>query len=363
MTNKNIISANLTLQDGTVFRGISFGAEKSTVGEVVFNTAMSGYPESLTDPSYMGQIGVMTYPMIGNYGIPGKEKDKWGIEKFWESPKIHMNGIIVSNYSQKHSHWNSERSLGDWLKDEGVAGIAGIDTRALTKHIREYGSMTGVISIGDDTPPTHSSLDEKNLVALASCKEALTYGNGPRKVVLLDCGVKNNIIRQIIDPDFTVIRVPWNYDFTQLGSIDGVLISNGPGNPEMCGEAVVNIKKAIKAEIPIFGICMGNQLLALAAGAKIYKLKYGHRGHNQPVRMFQKQRCFITSQNHSFAVDQTTLPKDWEPSFINLNDGTNEGIRHKTLPFLSVQFHPEACGGTLDTLFLFDQFKQLIKCR
>lgn len=355
--------AALHLSDGTIFRGVSFGAETSTTGEVVFNTAMSGYTESLTDPSYMGQICMVTYPMVGNYGVPSNEVDEYGIEKYWESPRIHMHGMIVGDYSTHYSHWNATKSLSEWLKEQGVPAITGIDTRALTKHLRENGSMTGAIVIGDDPVPTIELIEEENLVAKASCTEIRTYGTGEKKIVLLDCGTKNNIIRQLIDEELTIVRVPWDYDFMQMEQIDGLFISNGPGNPELCTPAIENIRKAMQAELPIFGICMGNQLLSIAAGAQIYKLKYGHRGHNQPVQMYGSTRCFITSQNHSFAVDNDTLPEDWEPSFINLNDGTNEGIRHKRLPFSSVQFHPEACGGPLDTLFLFEQFKQLVKTR
>ena len=266
----------------------------------------------------------------------------------------YITGLIVSDYSFEFSHWNAEKSLADWLKEGDVPGIFGIDTRALTKILREKGSMLGKIEF-DDQPIDFYDPNKENLVAVASCKEKEVYGNGKHKVVLVDCGVKNNIIRCLLDRDATVIRVPWDYDFTGE-EYDGLFISNGPGDPAMCDATVKYIKSAIDAEKPIMGICLGNQLLARAAGAETYKLKYGHRSHNQPVLLTGTNRCFITSQNHGFAVATETLPGDWEPLFTNVNDNTNEGIRHKTLPFFSTQFHPEAWSGPTDTEFLFDDF-------
>lgn len=347
------------LDDGSVFHGKSFGYEKATAGEVVFNTAMTGYPESLTDPSYSGQLMVLTYPLVGNYGVPPRTIEADGLATFMESEKIHAEAIIVSDYSFEYSHWNAMESLGSWLKDEKIAGIYGIDTRELTKLLREKGSMKGKIVF--DAADEIDFIDPNliNQVDIVSCKEVKTYGNGKKRVVLVDCGVKHNIIRCLLKRDVTVIRVPWNYDFTNM-EYDGLFISNGPGDPDTCEAAVINIRKAMERNTPICGICMGNQLLAKAGGASIYKLKYGHRSHNQPVRMVGTERCFITSQNHGYAVDNATLGADWEPLFINMNDGTNEGIKHKTKPFFTAQFHPEACSGPTDTEFLFDKFVELL---
>jgi carbamoyl-phosphate synthase small subunit len=344
--------ATLTLEDGTIFTGKSFGSETAVAGEVVFYTAMTGYPESLTDPSYTGQILVSTFPMIGNYGVPFNKQEN-GIHKFYESHKMHISGLIISDYSFEFSHWNAEKSLSDWLKEYNVPGLFDIDTRALTKILREKGSMLGKIEFGKEIE--FYNPNKENLVARVSCNEKEVYGEGEHKVVLIDCGVKNNIIRCLIDRNASVIRVPWDYDFTNE-EYDAVFISNGPGDPAMCDVTVGHIKSAIAAEKPIMGICLGNQLLARAAGAETYKLKYGHRSHNQPVLLEGTNKCYITSQNHGFAVETESLPKDWEALFTNVNDNTNEGIRHKTLPFFSTQFHPEASSGPTDTEFLFDDF-------
>ncbi len=355
MTLKKV---KLILEDGTEFTGKSFGCEKSVAGEVVFYTAMVGYPESLTDPSYTGQILVSTFPMIGNYGAPSDSKTE-GINDNFESDKIHATGLIVSDYSFEYSHWNAVKSLGDWLKENKVPGLFDIDTRALTKILREKGSLLGKIEFEDDIIDFYDP-NLENLVAKASISQPKVYGEGDFKVVLIDCGVKNNIIRCLLNRGAQVKRVPWDYDFSNE-DFDGLFISNGPGDPEMCEVTVENIKKAISKEKPIMGICLGNQLLALAAGAKTYKLKYGHRSHNQPVLLKDTNRCFITSQNHGFAIANDTIPQDWEALFINVNDNTNEGIRHKTKPFFSTQFHPEAASGPVDTEFLFDDFINSIK--
>ena len=353
----------LVLDDGTKFHGESFGYEKPVAGEVVFNTAMMGYPESLTDPSYAGQMMVLTYPLVGNYGVPAFSVEPNGIATFMESDKIHAEAIIVSNYSTEYSHWNAKESLADWLKREQVPGITGIDTRQLTKVLREHGVMMGKILFDDepDNIPT-AQYEGVNYIDKVSCKEVIRYNEGAgKKVVLVDCGVKNNIIRCLIKRGVEVIRVPWNYDFNNL-EFDGLFLANGPGDPDTAGEAVENIRKFLaNPEVrPCMGICMGNQLLSKAAGAKIYKLKYGHRSHNQPVRQVGTNRCFITSQNHGYAVDNDTIPADWEPLFINMNDGSNEGIRHKKNPWFSAQFHPEAASGTVDTEFMFDDFVKLL---
>ncbi|MCD8029320.1 MAG: glutamine-hydrolyzing carbamoyl-phosphate synthase small subunit [Bacteroides sp.] len=357
-------NVTLILDDGSRFHGKSFGYEKPVAGEVVFNTAMTGYPESLTDPSYAGQLMVLTFPLVGNYGVPPGTFDKDGNATFMESEKIHVEAIIVSDYSYEHSHWNATESLADWLKREQIPGITGIDTRELTKVLREHGVMMGKIVFDDEPDHIPEAVYEGvNFVDKVSCKEVIRYnaGEGRKKVVLVDCGVKTNIVRCLTRRGVEVIRVPWNYDFNAL-EFDGLFISNGPGDPDTCDAAVQNIRKAMEnPALPIFGVCMGNQLLAKAGGASIYKLKYGHRSHNQPVRMAGTQRCFVTSQNHGYAVDNDSLPADWEPLFLNMNDGSNEGIRHKRNPWFSSQFHPEAASGPTDTEFLFDEFIKLLK--
>ena len=347
--------ARLILEDGTQFTGYSFGAETPVSGEVVFNTAMTGYPESLTDPSYSGQILVMTYPLVGNYGVPRFDTEN-GLLRFFESDRIHVRGLVISDYSEEYSHWNAVESLHRWLAENNVPGICGVDTRQITKIIRERGVMLGKIAVeGQTEPAVFDDPNLGNLVAGVSTDKVETYGSGRHKIVLVDCGCKYNIIRCLMQRDATVIRVPWDYDFTQL-DYDGVMLSNGPGDPQQCGATVANIKKAIALGKPIFGICLGNQLLSIAAGASTYKLKYGHRSHNQPALMVGTNKAVITSQNHGFAVDTASLDENWEPYFVNLNDGTSEGIRHRSKPFFSVQFHPEASGGPVDTEFLFDDF-------
>ena len=389
--------ARLILSDGTVFCGWSFGFEGETAGEVVFNTAMTGYPESLTDPSYAGQILVTTFPLIGNYGVPDTGIGEDGLPLFMESDRIHPKAIVVADYSEQYSHWNAKESLASWLKREKVPGISGIDTRRLTKVLREHGVMMGRIILSEEwrveSGEFATALDEDygsvNWVEKVSCKEVITYkpdmtavansklytlNSKLKRVVLVDCGVKANIIRCLIRRGMEVIRVPWDYDFNQL-EFDGLFLANGPGDPEQCSKTVEHIRTFLETESqkssngeiakssnirPCMGICLGNQLLARAAGAKTYKLKYGHRSHNQPVREVGTNRCFITSQNHGYAVDDSTLPNDWEPLFVNMNDGSNEGIRHKSNPWMSAQFHPEACSGPTDTEWMFDEFVKML---
>ncbi len=385
-------AARLVLEDGAVFPGESFGAAVSSAGEVVFNTAMTGYTESLTDPSYAGQILAMTWPLVGNYGVPPHLLEN-GIQKFFESNQIWVKGLVVSEYSQQYSHWNAVESLSQWMEREGIPGISGIDTRALTKRLRERGTMLGKIVVDDPAgkPQDVEFYDpgKVNLIAQCSCTEITEYkavgsrqeavvnsefstslNNSSRnsqlatrnsniRIALIDCGAKNNILRSLLRRGATVIRVPWNFDVTTI-DYDGLMISNGPGDPQMAEETVENIKKAFELNKPIFGICMGNQLLARAAGATTYRMRYGHRGHNQPVILQGTHQTWITSQNHGYAVDPLRLSDDWEPSYINLNDGTCEGIAHKSKPFSSVQFHPEASGGPRDAGVLFDRFLQLV---
>lgn len=350
--------AKLILQNGLIFNGFSFGYKRSSAGEVVFNTAMSGYPESLSDPSYSGQILSFTYPLIGNYGVPTSDIEN-GIAKFLESEKIHAQGVVVSTYCEEYNHWNAQKSLGEWLIENKVPGIYGIDTRALTKTLREFGSMSGKIVVDGTDDIDFIDSNAINQVSIVSCKEPVKYEGGEKTVVLVDCGVKHNILRCLLNRGVNIIRVPWDYDFNSI-KFDGLFISNGPGDPETCPQTVENIKKALAADKPIFGICMGNQLLAKAGGAATYKLKYGHRSHNQPARMVGTNRCFVTSQNHGYAVDTKTLGADWEEYFINMDDNTNEGVKHKNKPWFSVQFHPEACSGPVDTEFLFDDFVNAI---
>ena len=362
--------AKLILDDGTVFSGWAFGATKNAAGEVVFNTAMTGYPESLTDPSYAGQMLSITYPLVGNYGVPSTDIAENGLPELMESERIHATALIVADYSETYSHWNAKESLDTWLKHEGVPAITGIDTRRLTMLLREHGVMMGKIILeGTEDTITSEAYGSVNWVEKVSCKEVITYkphssfltSHSSKRVVLVDCGVKANIIRCLIKRGLEVVRVPWDYDFNTL-DFDGLFLANGPGDPERCEATVQHIRSFLNNETvrPCMGICLGNQLLAKAAGAKTYKLKYGHRSHNQPVQRVGTTQCFITSQNHGYAVDSSTLPSDWESLFVNMNDGSNEGIRHKDKPWMSAQFHPEACSGPVDTEFLFDEFVKML---
>lgn len=350
--------ARLVLEDGSVYPGWSFGHPSSVAGEVVFNTAMTGYPESLTDPSYTGQILVATYPLMGNYGVP-QTRNAQGIPEGFESDRIHTAGLIISDYSRRFSHWNAAGSLGQWLYDNQVPALFGIDTRALTKTLRNSGSMLGKILKGDQEIAWYDP-NRHVLPGQVCLREKQVYGSGKHRILLVDCGLKYNIVRSLLKYDVQLIRVPWDHDLSQE-TYDGLFISNGPGNPAMCQPLIAHLKKAIRKDKPIFGICLGSQLLGLAAGAPVYKMKYGHRSHNQPVIEVDTGRCFITSQNHGYALDHNQLSDEWFPAFLNLNDQSCEGIRHREKPFFSTQFHPEAAGGPTDTAFLFDRFIQMLE--
>uniref|UniRef100_Q9PTM9 Carbamoyl-phosphate synthase [ammonia], mitochondrial n=1 Tax=Opsanus beta TaxID=95145 RepID=Q9PTM9_9TELE len=356
-------TAHLVLEDGTRMKGYSFGHNASVSGELVFNTGLVGYPENLTDPSYRGQILTLTYPIVGNYGVPNTEEvDELGLRRYVESDRIQVSGLLVQTYCHEYSHWNSVKSLGQWLQDEQVPALYGIDTRMLTKIIRDQGTVLGKIEF-DGQPVEITDPNKNNLVAEVSTKETKVFGKGnPIKVVAVDCGVKHNIIRLLVKRGVEVHLVPWNQDLMSL-DYDGLFISNGPGDPALAQTLINNVRKVMESDRtqPVFGICMGNQITALAAGAQSYKLPMGNRGQNQPVVNLMTDQAFITAQNHGYGINSDSLPEGWSPLFINANDGTNEGIMHKTKPVFTAQFHPEANGGPTDTEFLFDAFISLIK--
>lgn len=351
--------AILILEDGSEYAGYSFGARRNISGEVVFTTGMVGYPETLTDPSYHGQILVFTYPLIGNYGIP-KDHQENTLSTSFESDKIHTRAIIVSDYSAQYSHWNAEKSLAAWMEEQNIPGIYGIDTRKLTKRLREHGVMSGKIISDSAADPGFENPNTSNLVADVSVKSIVRIPRPGKRIVLVDCGSKNNIIHAFLRRNISVVRVPYDYDFL-LEDVEGVVISNGPGDPKMCTRTIENVRRALNSKLPILGICLGCQILALAAGGDTYKLKYGHRGQNQPCNESGTKRCYITSQNHGYAVNMQTMPEDWREWFHNDNDGTNEGIIHIAKPFFGAQFHPEASPGPDDTEFIFDMFVRALK--
>jgi len=322
---------------------------------------MVGYTESISDPSYCGQILVFTYPLIGNYGIPDTSTmNEQGLLKHFESDGIALQAIVVSDYSHHYSHHDASQSLQDWLIEHEIPAITNIDTRELTIKIRDQGAMLARIVIDEDID--FYDPNKVNLIDLVSIKEPITYGSGKYKIVVIDCGTKNNIIRRLLDLDTTVIRVPWDYDYhSNIDDYHGIVVTNGPGDPNFCSATISYLKESMGRKTPIFGICLGHQLLALAAGAKTYKMKFGHRSHNQPTFRESNNRCYLTSQNHGFAVDFKSLPRGWRESFKNLNDDTNEGIEHESSLFFSVQFHPEASSGPKDTENLFNKFIDTIQ--
>ncbi|CAO3622227.1 unnamed protein product [Cunninghamella echinulata] len=355
--------AALKLKSGQVFNGTSFGSDQSKFGEAVFTTSLVGYPESMTDPSYTGQILVFTQPLIGNYGVPGQVKDQYGLSKYFESDKIQVQGIVVNDYATHYSHWTAVESLGEWCKRFDVPAISGVDTRAITQLLRDQGSTLAQLAVGDDAhKDKHDAFPDpntENLVAKVSTKVPLHYHpEGDVKIAVIDCGVKQNILRCLTERGAQVTVLPWNYDFNQVkDEFDGLFISNGPGSPATCTETIQNLRIAIDTwNKPIFGICMGNLLLGMAAGLDMYKLPFGNRGHNQPALNVDTGLCYITSQNHGYALQDNVMPKGWKKLFVNANDGSNEGIQHESKPIFSVQFHPEAKGGPQDTEYLFDDF-------
>lgn len=362
------METSLVLEDGTTMHGVSFGAEAPVTGEVVFNTAMAGYVETLTDPSYRGQILVCTYPLIGNYGVPGDRSDAQ-IDEPFESSEIQVQGLVVQNYVDDYSHHTAERSLGDWLKLQKIPAITGIDTRALTRRLREHGTMRGWLFPTDlgllEAKSTSGAVQmEDEVFRLVAPEGETRHGDGVKKILLVDIGAKDNIVRSMTRRKATVIRVPWHADLKPYAEeVDGILIGNGPGDPSNLMPLVQQIRWYLDhpRQIPVMGICLGNQILALAAGASTYKLPYGHRGVNQPVQDLVTRRCHITSQNHGYAVQDESLPEGWEPWFVNINDGTNEGIRSRNGPYRGVQFHPEARPGPEDTAYLFDEFLELVQ--
>jgi carbamoyl-phosphate synthase small subunit len=358
------VARKLLLEDGTEMSGCAFGAGRSVGGEVVFNTGMAGYVEALTDPSYRGQILVLTYPLVGSYGVPAPRAPGC-LDGPYESGRVQVQGLVVQSYVNEYSHHAATRSLGTWLEAEGVPGVTGIDTRTLTRRLREHGTMKGWLVPGNDEGParaTADTVDMKEVFRLVAPEHVIRYKNGPLNVLLVDAGAKDNMVRSLLKRGATVVRAPWHADLAPLAAeCAGIVIGNGPGDPKDLMSLVTQMRALLPSyRKPVFGICLGHQILALAAGGDTYKLPYGHRGVNQPVQDLITRRCYITSQNHGYAVRQEVLTDDWEPWFVNVNDGTSEGIRSRTRPFFSVQFHPEASPGPEDTAFLFDDFMRLV---
>ncbi|KAL8782901.1 MAG: hypothetical protein Q9213_005013 [Squamulea squamosa] len=360
--------ATFTIRDGPVFSGKSFGAASNISGEAVFTTSLVGYPESLTDPSYRGQILVFTQPLIGNYGVPSAARDDNGLLRHFESPNLQAAGVVVADVAEQYSHWTAVKSLGEWCAEEGVPAVSGVDTRAIVTYLREQGSSLARITIGEeydaDQDEAFTDPEQINLVGKVSTKAPfhVSSGTGDYHVAVIDCGVKENILRSLVSRGASVTAFPYDYPIHKVAHhFDGVFISNGPGDPTHCQDTVYHLRRLMESsQLPIMGICLGHQLLALASGARTIKLKYGNRAHNIPALDLTTGRCHITSQNHGYAVDASTLNSDWKELFINLNDSSNEGIVHKSRPIFGTQFHPEAKGGPLDSSYLFDTYLESV---
>lgn len=343
----NLKPAQLLLQTQEAFSGQAPDNQEPVFGEVVFNTGMVGYVESLTDPSYAGQILVFTYPLIGNYGVSAQET--------WESPTIHVKGVVMSEIASHYSSHSAQQSLAEWLHSQKIPFITGVDTRALTIRLRAKGVIPGAITTANTTIDHFEDFSDRHWVKEVSISEPRYYGEGEKEIIVVDCGIKENILRCLLKYPVRIKRVPHDYDYSEE-KFDGIFISNGPGDPKHCTDTIRILQKALTKKKPVFGICLGTQLMALAVGATTYKLPFGHRSHNQPCMNLSTQRCYLTSQNHSYAVDEKTLPSDWRVTFRNLNDQSIEGIEHAELPFFAVQFHPEAAPGPMDTQWLFQKF-------
>ncbi|MBS7249430.1 MAG: glutamine-hydrolyzing carbamoyl-phosphate synthase small subunit [Candidatus Freyarchaeota archaeon] len=370
-------TAVLALEDGSYFIGTGFGATGKVCGEVVFNTGMVGYPEALTDPSYEGQILVLTYPLIGNYGVPPWTVfDRWMIPSFFESDSIKVEGLVVHEYCSTPHHWQSQQTLGQWLEDEGVPGVQKIDTRMLTKKLREHGVMLGVLEVFEENvePDLDRLINEAkrvpdpndlDLVSKVTCKEPIIYNNlGRKRVVVIDCGVKYNILRELLHRGVDVVRIPYNFSAEEIMEYkpSGILITNGPGNPKKVQGTIATVSTLIENNVPVMGICFGNQIVSLACGGDTYKLKYGHRSQNQPCVDVNTGRCYITTQNHGYAVSLESLKNTGlEVWFLNVNDKTVEGVKHKKLSVFSVQFHPEHSAGPVDSEYIFDIFLNMLE--
>lgn len=362
------------LEDGTVFEGIGFGYPTKIAGEVVFNTGMVGYTETLTDPSYSGQILCMTYPLVGNYGVPSFDvKDEYGLPKFFESDSIQARALIIHDLSDVASHWSAVKTLDKWLSEEKIPGIYGIDTRELTKKLRVHGVMMGAVIVSDNGPVDDSELKKMsseakyeglNFMSEVSIAEPKEYGDKEKDcIAVIDTGVKYSIIRNIMRTGYRVVRLPWNASYEQVMSFKpkGVVISNGPGDPKVCMPTIKTAAKLIKTSTPTLGICLGNQILALAGGANTYKLKFGHRGQNKPCIDLRNNQSYVTSQNHGYGIDPKSLDgTGFHAWFANADDDTIEGIEHSSKPVIAVQFHPEASPGPYDCMFVFDRFKEII---
>ena len=368
--------ALLLLEDGSTFFGHGFGAEISTPGEVVFNTGMVGYPESMTDPSYAGQILCFTYPLIGNYGVPlYEEKDEFGLPRFFESDSIKVKGIVVQEACETPSHWASKLTLSKWMDREGVPGIEGVDTRALVTRLRESGVMMGILANGgealdrgrlQDLLKKAERYSSQNFVKGVSVADPVVHGESDRRVVIIDCGTKFGIIRNLMRRGFQVIRLPYNASYSTVMKYDpaGAVVCNGPGDPVILGETARCVASLVDSEVPVLGICLGEQVVGMSQGAKTFKLKYGHRGQNKPCVDLTTGRGYVTSQNHGYALSEETLKgtelKRW---FVNADDKTVEGVFHASKPCMAVQFHPEATPGPYDTAFVFDRFVDATKGR